>query len=379
MAYELSPDLKDKLKTYSEDTAQAIVDCVGLWVWLSDIANTEEQAPIASDDPQIRAAVDNLWAGTQLINFLPSDARVVPINILHKSNAGFSRKTKDELNAALDRLQSIGVVSRTSAIMSTPGHFREVRYLSPLFLVVDNALAFAQKEKEVFELLLAQIEVAPPRVAVPEVQPAAPGPLRLLRDMRISYGSNVWEATAGSIFQEHGLCRYLLETGAPVAPISQIDIVVCPECNQRFDAMQTQEPESHVLIMLADITFWVNNSTIRRRKGDIESDQYLVKHLLESKAQVTFAAPHEFARCPNSKCRMVFKREAVLGDLTRMQPLQPQNLAPTQAVAIAPATATLAAVETPPPAAPFADPLRQPLGNNLDLDQRLSQRFYPAE
>jgi len=378
MTYELSPDLKDKLKTYSKDDAEAIAGAMSIWAWVSDIANSEEQEPIATDDPQIRAAIDSLWAQAESISFLPSDARIIPINLLHKSNAGFSRKTKIELNRALGKLRDVGVVSQPSFLMSTAGHSREVRYLSPLWQVSDNDLAFSKLESSLLDLLLAQVEVTPPQVAAPEAQPAAVYALRILHDMQISFSGATWNQARGSVVEGFQLCEHLKKTGAAVAEISQTDVAQCPNCNTRFSVMDSPERATPPLICLKDLRFWFNGSTILRQKGDLEDDEFLIKHLLETRAAVAWASPSEWAQCPNSKCRRVFKREALLGDLTRMQHLQPQSPAPAQLVAAAPA-ATATTATSPQPVAPFADPLRQPLSNDLDIHDRLSQRFWPAE
>jgi len=216
-------------------------------------------------------------------------------------------------------------------------------------------------------------------VASPEMTPAADCALRLLRDMQVTFNGSSWRAQAGTIIEGWQLCQHLLKTGAPVVSVDQTNIAMCPECNQQFDVTQTQETETPILICLQDLRFWFNGVTILRKRGDIEADPFLVRFMIDSKLPIAAAAQHEYGVCPNPKCRKVFARAAVLGDGVRTYHLQTPAQSPAPAQELAPATATLAVVETPPPVAPFADPLRQPLSNDLDIDQRLEKRFWSPE
>lgn len=207
-----------------------------------------------------------------------------------------------------------------------------------------------------------------PSEQIKETKPAYDGsPLRILQTTRVSFGGSSWMAEAGTIVEDYILCRFMYENNYPVISVTEHNMVQCQRCRHLFDN-SINEYTGTVLIYLRDLIFYFNGSTIRRQRGELELDSFLIKYLIDTKMPVAFAAKDEYSHCPC--CGNVSTKEKVLGD--RSNPLLSSQPMPAPVQAAAPATATS---ETPPPVAPFIDPLTKPM-SDLPIEQRLNERYW---
>lgn len=336
-----------------------ITDCLKVWDWCADITNTDEQPPLKSDDPAQRELSESFWRGAETVAFLPETCRIIPINALHKGNAGFRKQTKAALNQALDTLQALGVCTGQIFVPSLAGHSRECRYISGDW--VANEDNFSQLESKLCDLLLEAIKPAAP--------PEVPNYLRALQDIRVYQNGSAINLKKGSIACGWHLCKYLLEIGAPVSPIESADIVACDNCRHMFAPESNSDTETPVLVILQDFRCWFNQSTVIRRRGEIESDPFLVSFMLSSGAPVALARQSEFATCPN--CSKIFQRPQPLGDAVATRAFKESLNAP---LAETPTPVNVASTYAPPVPPGTTDNLMQPLGE-LPLGKRLEKRF----
>jgi hypothetical protein len=368
MTYQLPAELQSRLDSYSEVDQKFISKCLSLFAWLSDPANSEEQPPYETD-PEGSQIADLFFAQSDPAVFVPKNCRLISINQLHKSAAGFKRDLKESMNQCLDKLQSFGIVSAATFAPSKAGHTKEVRYIASDWIVQDNELAVKKLEADLFNLLTQSMQTK-------ETKSAYDGrPLRFLQTTRVSFGGSSWIAQQGTVVEDYPLCRYLYENNFPViSHITEWDMVQCQRCRHLFDS-SVNEYSDTVLIYLRDLIYWYNGSTIKRTRGDLELDSFLQRHLIDTRQPVAFAARDEYSVCP--RCGNISARERLLGDRSKPLVMSQPTPAPVQAIAVgaAPATAILAAVETPPLPPPFVDPLTQLL-NDLPISERLEHRFW---